>query len=333
MTEANRTTVTELATALGTLSFDVSKDLGRKPDELWYVNDDVWKSFCAAHASRRYPTEFATAYANGQAFLGASDGLRRRRPLRVEWKGPHRPPGDDVTPADLRVDHVFQISCKYHSRVMLNAGPPRLFDNLLASEARTRTDWFLETAPHEYQAFFEAACVCTGLRLVDHVGDLNAQHRSTLRDQLRDRSLPEALRQPWTELCRRVSSETARRWNRNLQGRHAPLRLLWRLTRIGDGPYFLLGADGRRHLRLRVASRWDWVQRFALQSFEISERDAGQPEVAWRALVSDRATSDSRTIEGHVEVRWSHGRFGGLPEAKIYLDTPIATTPGYFPLV
>ena len=38
-------------------------------------------------------------------------------------------------------------------------------------------------------------------------------------------------------------------------------------------------------------------------------------------------------VGGHVEVRWSHGRFGGLPEAKVYLDTPHARVPGYFPLV
>ena len=37
-------------------------------------------------------------------------------------------------------------------------------------------------------------------------------------------------------------------------------------------------------------------------------------------------------MRGHVEVRWSHGRFCGPPEAKVYLDTPHADVPGYFPL-
>jgi hypothetical protein len=333
VTEANRTVVTELATALGILSYDLGRQLGLRPTELRHVSDEVWAGFRAAHASPRYATEFSTAYANGQAFRDARDGLRRRPPLTVEWKGPHRPPGDDVTPADLRIDHVFQISCKYHSRVMLNAGPPRLFDNLLASEARTTTDWFLETAPLEYQQFYLATRDWAKLTLVDHVGDLNTEHRSALRERLRDRSLPEPLRAPWTALCQRVSSTTAQRWSQNLRGRHAPLRLLWRLTRIGDAPYYLLGAEGSDHLRLRVASRWDWVQRFALDAFRISDRPAGQPEIAWTARVSDRATAEIRDVEGHVEVRWSHGRFGGLPEAKIYLDTPIDKTPGYYPLL
>ena len=35
---------------------------------------------------------------------------------------------------------------------------------------------------------------------------------------------------------------------------------------------------------------------------------------------------------GHIEVRWSHGRFGGPPEAKGYLDTAHHLVPGYVTL-
>ena len=38
------------------------------------------------------------------------------------------------------------------------------------------------------------------------------------------------------------------------------------------------------------------------------------------------------TVAGHVEIRWSHGRFAQPPEAKVYLDTPMADLPGYHPL-
>ncbi len=46
----------------------------------------------------------------------------------------------------------------------------------------------------------------------------------------------------------------------------------------------------------------------------------------------DRSTSEIIELEGHIEVRWSHGRFGGPPEAKGYLDTPHHLVPGYFAL-
>jgi hypothetical protein len=48
--------------------------------------------------------------------------------------------------------------------------------------------------------------------------------------------------------------------------------------------------------------------------------------------VRDRATHETHEVAGHIEVRWSHGRFGGPPEAKGYLDTPHHLVPGYFPL-
>jgi hypothetical protein len=54
--------------------------------------------------------------------------------------------------------------------------------------------------------------------------------------------------------------------------------------------------------------------------------------VDWRAVVRDRASRAEEAVAGHVEVRWSHGRFAGRPEAKVYLDTPHTDVPGYFPL-
>ena len=34
-------------------------------------------------------------------------------------------------------------------------------------------------------------------------------------------------------------------------------------------------------------------------------------------------------MAGHIEIRWSHGRFANPPEAKVYLDTPMDELPGY----
>ena len=54
--------------------------------------------------------------------------------------------------------------------------------------------------------------------------------------------------------------------------------------------------------------------------------------VADLAMVRDRSSYEVHSVLGHIEVRWSHGRFGGLPEAKGYLDTPHHLVPGYFAL-
>jgi hypothetical protein len=327
------TEITEIATALGTIAPDLDTALGGgMPQQLRHVGDDVWDRLVGHHHSGQHRVAFATSFTNGQAFLWATDGLRHRLPHLVEWRGPHRPPGDDVVPADLRIDHVFQISCKYLSRITQNCGPARLFDRLLVGEDRTGGDWFAEVAPDEYQAFYEAVRVLVPGDLPDSVDALERAHRDTLKAALRTRLLPEQARPQWAGLCAQVAHESAARWRTVLDTDRKRLRMAWRLCRIGDAPYFVLGTDRASSLRLRVASAWDWMQEFELLTLRIEAREAGQPEVAWHAEVAERATARRIDVRGRVEIRWSHGRFSGSPEAKVYLDTPHVEVPGYHAL-
>jgi hypothetical protein len=81
-----------------------------------------------------------------------------------------------------------------------------------------------------------------------------------------------------------------------------------------------------------VASPWDWRQAFEFLDLDIRPASAGQPQVDWSVAYRDRASARNGMVEGHVEVRWSHGRFAQPPEAKIYLDTATDEIPGYFAL-
>ncbi len=105
------------------------------------------------------------------------------------------------------------------------------------------------------------------------------------------------------------------------------------MLRLASGTYYVLGVSRTGGtLRLRVMTPWDFRQRYELRGFDIEAAGAGQPQVRWRAAVDDREWGEERCVEGHVEIRWSHGRFAGPPEAKVYLDTPHAEVPGYVPL-
>ncbi len=361
---ASRTEITEIVTALGTLAPNLNAAFARPPRQLVNVAPAVWDALIDTHVAGTEAAAFATAFANGQAFFAARDGLRGRRPFMVEWKGPHRPPGDDVIPADLRIDRVYLISCKYLSKVLLNPGPPRLFERLLVGEERSGGNWFLSTAPSEFQAFYEAALAYIehgelpahdetvsgfvapggppahdeGVRqqvrpeLPDEVHNLTRVQQTALKTALPHRVLPSPLKPAWADLCRAVSTESARRWNTALSSPMAQRTLLWRMLRIPVATYFVLGADKAAHLRLRVDSTWDWTQAYQLRSFRASAGTAGQPEVRWQAIIAQRNGEPDRIVDGHVEIRWSHGRFLGSPEAKVYLDTPHDRVPGYHPL-
>ena len=329
-----RTTITEVVTGLGMIGFDdVDDALAARPRALVDVSCELWDQLADAWSRPSQRQAFVAAWTNGRRFLDARDGLRGREPLLIEWKGSHRSPGDEVVPADLRVDHVYLVSCKYLSQIVINASPAHLFERLLAGGHGTRSgDWYQQVAPEEYQALYDATRrELEAAELPDRVTDLSPGDRTMLRGALR-RTWPPGLEAGYADFAGAVARGSARVWHSALDRTHDRERMLWRLLRIGSAPYFVLGSSPRGSLRLRIATPWDWRQQFELREFDVEARPGGQPMVGWRAVVRRRGAGDDVVVDGRVEVRWSHGRFSGPPEAKVYLHTPHAHVPGYFPL-
>jgi hypothetical protein len=333
---ALRTTVTELVTGLGALGLPTLRAaLDARPPEMVSVSPELWGQLDRAHEGGALATEFADAWANGRAFLEARDGLRGRRPYVVEWKGAHRAPGDEVAPIDLRIDHVYLVSCKYLSKIVINASPSHLFERLLqGGHGRRGADWYEQVAGPELNALYRR--VIGELGLVDLPGraaDLAPEQRKRLAGAI-GRDWPAAAAEEVATFVDAVANRTAEGWRERTRDLAACEALLWRMLRMGSAPYFVLGsASAGRPLRLRVATPWDWRLSHRLRTFDVLAQPGGQPRVAWHALVEDRLSGEAQMVSGHVEVRWSHGRFGGSPEAKVYLDTPHTQVPGYHPLV
>ena len=406
---SDRTTVTELGTGLGMLGLGtIDETVRSRSPAMHSLSPEMWHHLAQLRAGGVYDAEFHGAWENGRAFLAADDGLRGRVPLVVEWKGTGRAPGDEVAPIDLRVDHVYLVSCKYLSDILFNVSPAHMFDYLLiAGQSRGSRaarevlpgggDWYAEVAPSEYQALYAAVrdaarrgeaperrtqtrsspaprpgragstAALPGLEAVDansipqpgeaarspigprpthgrgvdtdalrtlpqRAVDLTKAQREALGQWLRPGWPPE-VKELYVRLSDAVAFASVHRWEAAMdKGGGTGEAMLWRLLRIGSAPYFVLGSSAERSLRLRIATSWDWRQQFQLVSISLEPQRGGQPRVGWHAIVRDRTHWEAVEITGHIEVRWSHGRFGGLPEAKGYLDTPHHQVPGYFTL-
>jgi hypothetical protein len=390
-----RTMVTEVGTGLGMLGFnDLDLVLADRSPVMRNLSPEQWDQLQAARSGGAFDADFHAAWENGRAFLAAPEGLRGRVPQSVEWKGSVRGTGDEVAPVDLRIDHVYLVSCKYLSNILFNTSPAHVFDDLLVGGSARRgtaaaggSDWYLHIAPKAYQLLYEAVRAwvqrapsdeagsapdpARPLRLGIHAtsfpglaepeataverssslpahpvgvlrdlpllaSDLTAAQRAALADRLKS-GWPAEAKEPYRQLAAEVAAQSVARWRAALgagagAGAGAGEAMLWRLLRMGSAPYFVLGSSTSRSLRLRIATPWDWRQHFALTAFEVFAQDGGQPRVGWLARVKDRTTGQVSDITGHVEVRWSHGRFGGLPEAKGYIDTHHHLIPGYFPM-
>ena len=334
-----RTEISELVTGLGMLEYpSVAAALDARPAVLRNVADASWFRVREARSDGVLPELFDAAWENGRAFLHARDGLRGRPPLQVEWKGPSRPVGYEAVPADLRVDHVFLISCKHASRILHNVAPSHLFERGLAARRgdEASVDWFAATAPEEYQALYEAAAPASGVTtLPARAVSLDSRQRRALSLALREtKAWPQPAAGPYADLCRAVASVSAERWNAALASEAAREEQLWRLLRLSSAPYFVLGASAAEPVRLRIATPWDWRQAYEFNGLDIRpDPFAKQPLVRWAAAVRRRSDDATVRVEGFVEIRWSHGRFGGHPEAKVQLVTPHHEVPGYEPLV
>ncbi len=328
---AVRTEISEIVTGLGLLGFrDLERALAARPRYITNVDDKVYDRLDEAYVGGSHRQVFETAYANGSAFSRADDGLRGRPPWVVEWKGPHRPPAYEQIPADLRVDHVYLISCKYGSNILHNASPWHLFSGALADRSKNYGDWFVEVAPRSFQAFYSEVRGRVGdPDLPVEVGRLDPHHRRVLQEALPGR-WPVELRPDWELVAYEVASASADRLLQATSAKGHREELLWRLLRLQAAPYFVLGADMHGEpLRYRVTTPWDFRARYTVKSFDFWGEPAGQPTVRWRADVIDGRLSTTRIIDGHVEIRWSHGKFAGVPEAKVYLDTPHHEVAGY----
>ncbi|HOT78376.1 MAG TPA: hypothetical protein PKY13_00240 [Microthrixaceae bacterium] len=340
---SDTTRITELVTGLGMLGGDHPLTmLPVAPGELRNVDAATWDGLVESWHDPALRPLVDAAFENGRFFFEASDALRRRRPRTVEWTGPQRSPGDEVAPVDLRVDHVYLVSCKYLSKITMNASPAHVFERLLTGGhgRRSNVDWYRHVAAAEFDRLWSASAAWLtehhdGVAVPDDPATLSKPDRKVVSELLRDggKSWPQELLDPYRELCAAVSVRSALAWQESISTAPsgAAEAMLWRLLRIGSAPYFVLGVGGAATapLRLRVASPWDWRQHFTFRRLEITPMSGGQPMVGWRAEFTERDGA-AREVHGHVEIRWSHGRFSGPPEAKVYLDTPFGDVPGYW---
>src|ERR1700728_3780357 len=121
---SDRTFVTEVATGLGMLGDDdVDTVIARRPSTFASLASEHWDRLADLWADPLYGGEFVSGFMNGRAFLAAPDALNGRLPRVIEWTGGRRPPGDEGVPSDLRVDHVYLVSCEYLSRILHHPRP------------------------------------------------------------------------------------------------------------------------------------------------------------------------------------------------------------------
>ncbi len=330
-----KTEITEITTGLAMLGYrSLNRALEVRPRHITHVDEAVFDRLQAARDSGLHDADFEMAWSNGVAFAKSDLGLRGRPPWSIEWKGHHKPASKSIEtiPADLRVDHVFLISCKYRSKILHNSGPVPLFDHCLAPAGPIeRSNWFETVSPDTFWSLWGPIYQQAGLPSGVTPSTATMRQRAAVKAVL-EREPIDTKSLTYLGFIDEASRRTAARWKSNVHGADGRTEMFWRLLRMQAAPYFVLGARaGDTQVSYRVGTPWDFAQSYAVERFDVVAGGRGQPSVDWSFRVRDRAGA-AHTVEGHVEVRWSHGKLAGPPEAKVYLDSDPSTVPGYDPL-
>ncbi len=334
MTPPKKPLVTELAVAFGVLgqdpaglSFEDLKNMfiGERP------NREDFEAFLRFIQSSEQKL-FREFYVLGRK-LADQIGV----PASVEWYGVKRQLNSTNVSRDLRLNGPnWSVSVKDQSDVVVNSSPYNLFEAIPSGQvkvSRKSENWFEVAAPQAYSDLVEQT-----VDLAVRMGKADEGEREDLRrnprlmqvrgfwdDKRFARAFENTCGDAYRQMCRAAADYSAQRFNENLgrldnRQRASVFRgLLGQFFRVNGEQYLFVGIDGGKKVILRIPSIDDLHKHWKIVGIEaIPRREAGQSEVEFR--VEMKGPSEKHALRFRAEIRWSHGKFCGNPEAKLYKE-------------
>lgn len=264
-------------------------------------------------------------------------------PGSTTWEGGRRQSSSVMVSRDFTFSSVQSVSVKAGSDVVFNRSPRVMIIDLPSgNDPLTRSEnWYLEVARSEYQALYKYFNP-TSFGLPDDVGIY--QKRGHDRKMFRKHVTPLFKNDPkaqdlYNRLCKAVSKESANRFNVNIRKLFNTRGGLNRLRsfcehcfRINSTPYILAGIDGRQEFAVELPNSTDWNANYQIRNIEAFPRpDRGQPEIG--LTIALRTEENPFNFNFRIEIRWSHGKFCGNPEGKLYKEFAYNDLPWVYKII
>ena len=278
------------------------------------------------------------------------DWLRNSKKLTsysVEWAGMDATKDGSPVAKDLIIRPAnIRISVKENAQLFQNPSPVQVFDKwprgVLFTNAKDE-DWFLKVAKKELNDYFLACdgALFTGQPSIEDyyknvkghssVGAKKIKNRKAFTEHvasLHKNKTPDAL-EAYKAFCDRVSKESAAIFNQNIsstfpdfQSKDCDIDLLTNLFsvffKLDRTEYILAGTEDDKEFAVLMGDIDTWRQTFSIKEIMAEPISAGQPEVLIGFTFIEATTNRVFTFSIKCEVRWSHGKFCGNPESKLY---------------
>ncbi|MCE5207292.1 MAG: hypothetical protein LLG42_03165 [Chloroflexi bacterium] len=256
---------------------------------------------------------------------------------KVRWTGGVRQ-GQGVSGAyDLFLPEVnTNISVKMDSDAMGNRSPENLFRNLpqsLEDTTRGGVNWFIDTALPEIQELYAYARNNYSGQIPHDVREffsrrVSGAEKENFTDFITGGLVNDMV---FSDLYVRMAHKAADAAANEFIGHFSALptnrkaqvadRIARTFFRIDSNSYIYVASEGKRSYALRIPSLTDWKANWKVTYVNpVSDNSRGQGYIKMPILVQNKADQMIYTYNFHIELRWSHGKFCGNPEAKLYKD-------------
>lgn len=328
-----KTEATELSLAFGVLDID--------PREVSY--DDIEPRFDGTLPRQKFK-EFVTEFSNPSnhplytRMFQVGQHLRQAEPYfqtlpHIQWTGPERMAATSAMAKDIGAGAI-PISVKADSDVVSNLSPYNIFQALPSGElpASRTENWYSFIAAEQYQDFYAYARKQSGLDLPERISEydqnLNRRDRKEFQLILKNQDIDRdpVFIQKYRIMAHAVAQKSADLFNANLadsrssSSRSATMEQMAKnFFRLNSVEYLLAGVDRRQNFAVRILDITSWRRKWEFANLIASpDLNAGQPQCTITAQVRNKKDQTIFELIFRVEIRWSHGKFCGNPEGKLY---------------
>lgn len=256
----------------------------------------------------------------------------------ITWTGKEKLKEYGSVGHDLMVDALdLRISVKENAQLFQNPSPFKVFEKWPRGifEQSRDSDWFMYTAIEELNNYY---LKCTGPKfsgykdIAAYYENVNGKDErkkfSTFVAELHSSSNAAVLAS-YDQLCRKVSNKSAEIFNANisasLSGSNKQLssnkslaKLFAFYFRLDSNRYTLCGTENSTSFAVEVLDLENWEKNFEIVGVTAEALTRGQPEVLLSFDFLDKKNQKKFSRKIRSEVRWSHGKFCGNPEGKLY---------------
>ena len=348
-----KTEATELSVGFGLLGF-------ADPTATGLDIDALFEGTLSPRTFSAYVQEYLKNTREYQRFTRIGLELRRVRfgdnVTCVCWTGIQQQAATVMASKDLFVPAAnTPISVKDNSNVVANPSPHNLFRSLPAGMvvASQAEDWFLEKDYSGIQALYAYASGVYNARmdassseLPGEVGDYYRQTKRAGRKHFQNFIKSELttgefvrFNDLYVKMCAQVARESADEFNAHLAAlpgnTHSAVyeTVVKQFFRINSVAYILAGLDGNRPFAVQIPDLTTWKRDWMVQSVRAQPRPGrGQSVVEVLVEVQNKTSRERYSMPFHVEIRWSHGKFCGNPEGKLYKEFAWRDTPFFVSL-